>query len=88
MADQPDFWNVRFAWLRYAVAWLGYACLRLSAKLPFSWQLAIGKGLGRAAWALLPARRHVAERNLAVCFPSMSTAERHALLCSALSEIL
>ena len=80
MAEKPDFWKVRFAWLRYAIAWLAYACLRGLVLLPFSWQLAIGKGLGRTAWALLPARRHVADRNLAVCFPDMLDAERHALV--------
>jgi Kdo2-lipid IVA lauroyltransferase/acyltransferase len=80
MTEKPDFWNVKFAWLRYAVGWLAYACLRLVVLLPFARQLAVGKGLGRLTSALLPSRRRVVDRNLAVCFPKMTPAQRRALV--------
>ncbi len=80
MADKRNFWNVRFAWLRYAVAWLGYGCLRLVVLLPYRWQLTAGKTLGRTAWTLLPARRRVADRNLAICFPDLPATQRQALV--------
>jgi Kdo2-lipid IVA lauroyltransferase/acyltransferase len=75
-----EFWNVRLAWLRYAAAWLGVACLRTMVLLPFRWQLALGKALGRAALKLLPERRLIADRNLAVCFPAMPRVDREALV--------
>lgn len=74
------FWNVKFAALRYAVAWLGYAWMRAIAHLPFAWQLALGRGIGRAMRVLAPARQRVVARNLEVCFPEMSAAERQRVL--------
>jgi len=74
------FWNVKFATLRYAVGWLGYAWIRALARLPFAWQLAIGRSLGRLLRLLAPARQRVVARNLEVCFPEMSTSEREYVL--------
>jgi Kdo2-lipid IVA lauroyltransferase/acyltransferase len=80
MPSDRQFWTVKFAWLRYTVAWLGYALMRTVVQLPFSWQMAIGKWLGRRARVLLVSRRRVAERNLAVCFPEMTAAQRDTVL--------
>ncbi len=74
------FWNTKLAWLRYGIAWLGYAWLRAVVHLPFRWQLAIGKTFGRAASAVLRGRRRAVERNLAVCFPELTAAQRERLL--------
>ena len=77
----PDrFWTTKLAWLRYAIASLGYVSMRALVLLPFGWQLAIGRGLGRAAHALLSARRRVASRNLAVCFPDLAVDARERLV--------
>lgn len=54
--------------------------MRALVLAPFRWQLALGKGLGRLAYRLRPARREIARRNLAVCFPELGPAEREALL--------
>jgi KDO2-lipid IV(A) lauroyltransferase len=78
MASDP-FWTTKFAWLRYAIAWFVYLWMRAIVLLPFRWQIALGKGLGRATYRLLPARRRVVERNLEVCFPGLSAAERERL---------
>jgi len=72
--------NMKFAPLRYAVVWLGYAWMRAIAHLPFAWQLALGRGLGRLMRLVVPSRRRVVARNLEACFPELSAAERERLL--------
>jgi len=78
MASDP-FWTTKFAWLRYAIAWLAFLWMRAIVLLPFSWQLALGKALGRLAYRSLPRRRRIVERNLEACFPGLSPAERKGL---------
>jgi KDO2-lipid IV(A) lauroyltransferase len=73
------FWKTKFAWLRYAIAWCAYFWMRAIVLLPFRWQIALGKSLGRATYRWLPARRRVVERNLEVCFPELSESERERL---------
>jgi KDO2-lipid IV(A) lauroyltransferase len=74
------FWTLKFARVRYVVAWLGYAAMRLMVHLPFALQLGIGRALGRTARIVLPARRRIAERNLATCFPNLSADARAQIL--------
>ena len=74
------FWTVKFASLRYAIAWLGYAGMRAVVLLPFPWQLACGRALGRAGRVLSPARRRIVECNLAACFPELPVERRDELL--------
>ncbi|MCZ6475767.1 MAG: lipid A biosynthesis acyltransferase [Gammaproteobacteria bacterium] len=64
---------------QYWFTWLVYAWMRAIVFLPFSWQLWLGKRLGRALQLLLYPRRHIAERNLSVCFPELSDQERNTL---------
>ncbi len=47
--------------------------------LPMSWQRVLGRGLGALLWSLGKSRRRVALRNLELCFPQKTTAEREAL---------
>lgn len=44
--------------------------------LPLSWLAACGRGLGAVLWRLAGSRRRVTLRNLALCFPEWSAAER------------
>jgi KDO2-lipid IV(A) lauroyltransferase len=74
------FWTVKFAPLRYVVAWLGYVWMRLVVWLPFPAQMALGRALGRAALSLLHARRTIAARNIDTCLPYLSGAERARIL--------
>jgi Kdo2-lipid IVA lauroyltransferase/acyltransferase len=74
------FWSTKLAPLRRAVAWLGYLWMRAVVHLPFRVQLAAGKALGRLARLVLVDRRRIAARNLAVCFPELSAADRESLL--------
>lgn len=59
-------WGAR---LLLAVMW----CLHL---LPLSWLAAVGNGMGRLLYVLAGARRRVALRNLELCFPEKTPAER------------
>ena len=67
-----SFWTVKFARLRYGVVWLGYAWMRAIVRLPFAWQLSLGKWLGGASLVCAPTRRRIAARNLQVCFPELA----------------
>ncbi len=60
----------------------GYALLAflwLFHWLPLTWQAALGHAAGALLWRLVPARRRITLRNLALCFPEKSEAERVAL---------
>jgi KDO2-lipid IV(A) lauroyltransferase len=78
--SSDSFWSTKFASLRYVVVWLGYAWMRLVVRLPFEWQMALGRLLGRAAYVLLPARRRIAARNISVCLPELSSERQAAVL--------
>lgn len=75
-----NFWNTKFATLRYAVVWLGYGWMRLVVRLPFAVQSALGRALGRAAFMLLPARKRIAARNIETCLPELSPGEQARVL--------
>ncbi len=69
------FWQPRF-W----PTWVGVALLRMIVLLPQPWRMAIGRFLGRRIERIARDRRHVADRNLAICFPELSESERDQLL--------
>jgi len=69
----------RFWTPRYWPAWVGIAVLRLICLLPHKLGLAIGRVLGRIAHAVAGSRRRIVRRNIELCFPELSTAERDAL---------
>jgi len=54
--------------------------LFLVAQLPFSWQMRLGRLLGRLLFRLMKTRRYIAERNIELCFPEYTAAQRHALV--------
>lgn len=87
MPSPTTFWQTRFAPLRYGFAWLVFAVLRLMVLLPLSWQLRIGGAFGRLSGRIVPSRRAIVARNLEVCFPEKSPAER-SRLCSDHFEAL
>jgi KDO2-lipid IV(A) lauroyltransferase len=72
--------NFRLAWPRRAVVFLAHLIMRGVIRLPFDLQLRIGKRAGAVAWRLFPERRLVAARNVGLCFPELSSAERDALV--------
>lgn len=65
---------------RYWLLWLGFGLMWLVARLPFRVQMAAGAVLGWLMYVLLPARRHIAEVNLQLCFPELSDEVRRKML--------
>jgi KDO2-lipid IV(A) lauroyltransferase len=80
MPTDSKFWSVKFAPLRFTAAWALYLLMRGVVRLPFRWQLALGKRAGALSRWLLPNRRNVVRRNLEVCFPEAGDRARAALL--------
>jgi KDO2-lipid IV(A) lauroyltransferase len=78
--SSEKFWSSKLAPLRYLVAWTGYAAMRLVVLLPWRFQTALGRALGRAAYAWLGSRRRIAERNIAACLPEWSPEARAELV--------
>ncbi|UTA46381.1 lysophospholipid acyltransferase family protein [Simiduia sp. 21SJ11W-1] len=70
----------RFRWQfltpRYWLLWLWFAVLWLVSQLPYCCVRAIGRAAGLVLFRVVPARRRVALRNLALCFPELSETER------------
>ena len=54
--------------------------MALLARIPWPLQRVLGRAIGRLLHRVLPARREVAARNLALCFPTLDAAAREALL--------
>jgi len=65
---------------RHWPAWLGIGAMALLARLPWSWQRALGTPLGALLRGLLGERRRIAMRNLELCFPRLDAPARQALL--------
>ncbi len=59
--------------------WLLMGILAAITFLPYKLQLSIGKGMGLLAHKFVGQRRHVAEVNIALCFPEKSAEEQAAL---------
>jgi KDO2-lipid IV(A) lauroyltransferase len=66
--------------MRHASVWIAAGLLWCVSRLPFAWQLAIGRLLGRAMLVLARERRRIARTNLALCFPELSGEEHRQLL--------
>lgn len=67
---QPKYWG----------SWLGVFILWVSAKLPYRWQLQLGKGLGVLAYKIMKSRRRIAAINVSKCFPEYSTEKVDAMV--------
>jgi KDO2-lipid IV(A) lauroyltransferase len=63
---------------RYWPIWIGLGLLRLICLLPYRLQLGIGRILGRIGHRFANERRAIARRNIELCFPHFSPAERDA----------
>ncbi|AMX03242.1 LpxL/LpxP family Kdo(2)-lipid IV(A) lauroyl/palmitoleoyl acyltransferase [Microbulbifer thermotolerans] len=77
--EKPRF-RAALLYPRYWPTWLLFGFWFLVAQLPYRWQLGLGRVLGRLMLRLAPARRTIAERNLVLCLPELSAAERADLL--------
>ncbi len=80
---RPNFLNPKHWWV-----WFADGFLRTASCLSISSQMTLGKWLGRLSMALLSqSRLRIAKRNLELCFPEASEAERRDLLRSNFEEL-
>jgi Kdo2-lipid IVA lauroyltransferase/acyltransferase len=77
--DRPVFRGY-FLHPRFWLLWLGLGLLWLVSLLPYSVLMRLGRWLGGLMYRLARSRRQIAARNLELCFPQMSAAERERLL--------
>ncbi|MEB0208017.1 lipid A biosynthesis lauroyl acyltransferase [Pseudomonas sp. CCC3.1] len=77
--DRPQF-RAAFFHPRFWLLWLGLGVLWLVVQLPYKWQLGIGRLLGSLMYRVAGDRRRIAARNLELCFPEKTAAERTMLL--------
>jgi KDO2-lipid IV(A) lauroyltransferase len=66
--------------IRYWPTWMAIAVLWCLSQLPFAWQLAIGRFIGRTFYHLAGRRRAIAAVNLSLCFPELPASEREKIL--------
>ena len=77
--DRPHF-RAAFFHPRFWLLWLGLGVLWLVVQLPYKVQLCIGRMLGAVMYRIAGDRRRIAARNLELCFPDKTAAERERLL--------
>ena len=72
---------------RYWPTWLILGSLWCITRLPYRWQLATGRVIGKLALHLGRRRRRIAETNLGLCFPEMPDRERQQLLSAHFASL-
>lgn len=77
--DRPQF-RAYFLHPRFWPLWLGLGLLWLLVQLPYPLLLQLGRGLGALMFRFAGSRRYIARRNLELCFPELSQAQRERLL--------
>lgn len=70
----------RFRAPRYWLTWAVLGVMHLSARLPIGLQLGLGSSLGRLFRTLQRRELKIAQKNLAICLPELSRAERDDLV--------
>ena len=68
-------------------AWLGIGLAAALARLPWPLQRGLGRALGSILHVAFRSRRHIAERNIALCFPELDAAQQAALVRSSFAEL-
>ncbi|WP_423187533.1 LpxL/LpxP family Kdo(2)-lipid IV(A) lauroyl/palmitoleoyl acyltransferase [Alishewanella sp. d11] len=79
MVNSPQF-SWRFLLPQYWLLWLGVALMYLISWLPYRLLMWFGSKLGILLFKLMKSRQKVARRNLELCFPEKSIAEREKLV--------
>ncbi|TLX59519.1 lipid A biosynthesis lauroyl acyltransferase [Stutzerimonas nosocomialis] len=77
--DRPRF-SRKFLHPRFWPLWAGLGLLWLLVQLPYPVLLMLGRLLGALMYRVARSRRHIARRNLELCFPEMALADRERLL--------
>lgn len=77
--ERPRF-RLQFFHPRFWGLWLGLGLLWLIVQLPYRALLGLGRMLGAVMYRVAGPRRRIAARNLELCFPELSEAQRKRLL--------
>ena len=72
---------------RHWPAWVGVAVIWLIAQLPYAALLWLGRRLGGLVMRVPSARRHIAETNIALCFPELDAKAQRRLVDDNLRDI-
>ena len=72
---------------RHWLSWIALGIVWILAHLPRRVLFGLGRALGALTARLRGERRHVAERNLQLCFPTLDDAERARLLDASLRDL-
>ena len=72
---------------RYWLSWIAVGVVWAIGQLPYRALLGFGRALGMLTGQLRGERRHVAQRNLELCFPALDDAARAALLRASLRDL-
>ena len=72
---------------RHWPAWLGVGVIWLVGQLPYTWSLWLGGRLGALIRRAPSRRRHIAQTNIALCFPSWNASRRAALVDANLRDL-
>ncbi|MGL4734605.1 MAG: LpxL/LpxP family Kdo(2)-lipid IV(A) lauroyl/palmitoleoyl acyltransferase [Enterovibrio sp.] len=82
MKQTPQVPHFRLAFLhpRYWHTWFALGLMYLISWLPYRLQRFLGFKLGMLLMRVLKSRKKIAARNLQLCFPNLSAAERETLL--------
>jgi KDO2-lipid IV(A) lauroyltransferase len=75
-----DLSLARFWAPRYWPMWMVLFAMHATARLPFRWALALGRGFGRVLRRVKRREGRTAAKNLEICFPELTPAERAELL--------
>jgi len=82
----PPVFHPSFFGPRYWPTWLLLFFSYLIGRLPVAVGLAIGRGIGFLFRYAAPARRRIAEANIALCFPELSAVEQQRLVKGVLAS--
>jgi KDO2-lipid IV(A) lauroyltransferase len=73
--------------IRYWPTWGGLGLLWCLSKLPWTWQLVIGRRIGKLFCRFSSRRRHIAATNLLLCFPELTVAAREKILLEQFASL-
>jgi KDO2-lipid IV(A) lauroyltransferase len=63
----------------YWPAWCGFGLLWLITRLPYPWQITIGKNFGKFLYLFPTKLKHITDTNLQLCFPQLTLPQRRLL---------
>ena len=72
--------NISLLHPRYWLLWVAIGLFWSLIQLPHAWRLAVGRQLGHLVYLFAKRRKHIALKNLKLCFPHLSYAEHQQLL--------